>query len=424
MVIDSVDFGSLFQSYSGQVDTMSAKTLVYDGGGRDGGRKTSKFLHKVLFSMASDARDLVMGGKELPEPERHDTAIGLLQTRMLAVEAILLQGGIPFPGGEGEKEFQAAKDLLKEHTDAKKEEFELRQRMTAAGDAGLTFIKANAGEAIMAIVSANDMARNSMVQLRDVFASIRATYGGIPAQVVASIKKEMKEMPVIKNRKGALSNLNTIIRLRLEFKLFREGLPEGARGRISSEMTDSEAVDHLRERISGKSPDADSLQALRQWWDENDVEPRTFAEVKAKIVLFSQKQVCALGEEEEEEEEEDNTNSHHLANSASQGVGGGGGGGGGGDMMVEAVKAAQMIANMALEGREGVRQGGAGGGGSGYQQRQAGQGRLGQQPILPSRVKSGVCWNWEESGSCTFGDNCNFIHRSEEERAAAKRQRV
>ena len=376
-----------------------------------GGRRNAQYLRAILnVGLSHSQRRLVLNGKDVPDPELHDEPIKQLRNKLREIEPSLLQGEQPFPfiapgeAGTTKEAYDALSKVLSDRLEQKKEDTILQNLMTGAGDKGLEYIRDHSTEVVHALVDQWNTELNSLVQLRKVLESLKASFGGIDVQIWQEIEVDIESIPVAYDKVGLLAAKNRLVLLRQEQKLFHDGLTATAKVRVGTIMGDGTAVTTLRQRISGL-PKAEELRSLRDFLDEEREVPLTWALVAARVDRVCQMTVHAKGEGEE-----NNTKSHHLANSAQMREGGGE------DTMIEALQQAQLMANAAMAARDGERSGVAAGGGAG----RGGGGGIGQHPPLPSRVDSspGNCWNWESTGTCSWGADCRFIHRSADERAA------
>ena len=411
-------------------------SLLYNGT-ESGGRKMSQFRKLLRQGLTTESKHFFESTEAIPDPSRHDAGIEAQRVELTALLPLLSAN--PPPDAQALQLYStrcnalAALMKLKENDEAK------RDKMTAAGDAGLAWMRANSGGVINAVIDDFAGEPNRLDQLRRADEYIANTFLGVASQVRAEIDRDLDAIAPAKNKRELLANFVAMERFRLEQREHLAGNAAAATaGLLLPAMTDQTAVAHYRHRISGLHV-AEEVRPMRDWMDEDRPVAITWQQLKDRVVRFCQLNIVAVGEEGVT-----SGNTHHAGAAQVAAEAGAAAG------AAAAQQVFQAQAAMGMEGYGGDGQGGAGQGYGGY-----GSGGFGGASWgLPSgggwgrggggygrgggfggggQYGSGgyggaggsgrgrgaggkseaPCHFWKETGKCPYGDDCYFKHEGE-----------
>jgi hypothetical protein len=143
---------------------------LYEGVG-SGGRATQKVLRQFREGMAADHRQLIDGGREMPDPTILDSKIQRLRTLSEPFADMIFADQLPTP--EQTSLHGSMVKQLDVVGGTRAEAITLRAQMTAAADAGLMWWRTKGGPAIHNIIARYAGEDNRMIQLRKVVQCVR-----------------------------------------------------------------------------------------------------------------------------------------------------------------------------------------------------------------------------------------------------------
>ena len=254
-----------------------------------------QFLKAMWDTLTAEHRKHIDGAEMIPNVDDQDQIIASVMTSINAHIALFLGPNGAKPNLE-EGAMQSARcEALKALMLQKEEKKARKDRMTAAADLGLQWMRTNGGTVIGELLDRFAGEPDRMMQLRSVIQEIRDTFGGIPQQDRAEIDDDLEAIAPARNKEELLRNLVALQRLRLEQTHYAATFPAAVQaGQLVPVMTDPQAVFFFRRRISGMK-EAEELRSIREWMDEPQA-GRTMAAVKERVIWFCQQNVMAVGE--------------------------------------------------------------------------------------------------------------------------------
>jgi hypothetical protein len=263
---------------------------LYEGVG-SGGRATQKILRQFREAMTADHRQLIDGGREMPDPTILDPKVLRLRSLLEPFADMIIADQLPTP--EQTSLHGSLVKQLEVVVGTRAEAITLRAQMTAAADAGVTWWRTKGGTAIHNIIARYAGEENRMIQLRKVVQCVRDTYGGIPSQIQKLIMEERDGIPAVKDKTGLMAIVVRLEKLRQEERELADNNPEAiAAGTLQTAMTQPMAVDWIRSRIRN---DASILAPLRDWLDKPRLPPLEWEAVRKRIVHICQFEVKVVG---------------------------------------------------------------------------------------------------------------------------------